>query len=136
MTENGSTLVGRVESALSAMSEGNFEKFGDLLAEDIVYHLTGQHQFSGKYEGRQSLLNLLAGVTSTFRDGIDYTINRAIAADNTVITTFTGNGTTLNGKSYRNEYCSIWDFDGDGQIIHITEFFDSHHVTSVIPLPA
>ncbi|MGQ4598382.1 nuclear transport factor 2 family protein [Nocardia sp. R6R-6] len=131
-SKNESPFVGKVESVLAAMSEGNLERVGELFAEDIVYQLTGQHQFSGKYEGRQSILGLLAGVNSNFPDGVSYTADRIIAVDDTVIATFTGIGTTASGKKYHNEYCAIWDFNEDQQVSHIREYFDSHHVLSVM----
>lgn len=131
-TNAGNTLVGRVEDVLTAMSSGNAEKLREFFAENLVYRLTGQHRFSGTYEGRQSLLDLLAGVAAGFRDGIHYTVDRIIAVDNTVVAAFTGTGTTVNGDEYRNDYCAIWDFDGHRQVIRITEYFDSDHVVKVL----
>lgn len=126
------TLTARVKDTLAAMSSGQLVKLENLFAKDLVYHLTGQHQFSGKYEGSQSVLDLLAGLRSSFRTGIHYSVSRLIAVNNTVVATFTGTGTTVTGNEYRNEYCAIWDFNDDQQVSHITEYFDSDHVAKVL----
>lgn len=125
-------LIGQVRDALAAMSAGDLAKLNELFAEDVVYELTGQHSFSGEYQGRHRVLELLEGVYSSFRDGINYTVSRCIAVDNTVVATFTGTGIAANGGEYRNDYCSIWDFNSDRKVARITEYFDSDHVVNLL----
>ncbi|HJT90536.1 MAG TPA: nuclear transport factor 2 family protein [Mycobacterium sp.] len=125
-------LVDQVKDVLAVMSTGDLAKLNELFAEDIIYQLTGQHIFSGEYRGRDRILELLHGIYSSFRDGIKYTVSRCIAVDNTVVATFQGTGTTVNGGEYRNDYCSIWDFNDDQKVARITEYFDSDHVVNVL----
>ena len=39
--------------------DGNGERATELWADDVVMHYPGRNRFSGKYEGRQSILNYL-----------------------------------------------------------------------------
>lgn len=125
-------LAAQVEKTFSAMTAGDMTALGNLLAEDVTYHLTGNHHFSGKYQGRDEITALLSGVNSAFEDGITYTANRFIVAGDSVVAAFVGTGVTRQGKDYRNDYCAIWDFNEKGEIAQITEYFDSDHVVSLL----
>ena len=121
-----------VRKFMGDMSKGDFAVFKSAMADDVVYHLTGSHRFAGAYRGKEMILGLLDGVRSNFgADGLHYEIDRVMEIGDTVVATFKGSGTLANGRAYSNDYCAIWDFDGD-RLIKITEFFDSHHVCEVM----
>jgi uncharacterized protein len=46
----------RVREALEAFSRGDFETLGAFLADDVVWHVGGNHQLSGDYRGRVAAL--------------------------------------------------------------------------------
>jgi ketosteroid isomerase-like protein len=46
----------RVREALEAFSRGDFETLGAFLADDVVWHVGGNHQLSGDYQGRVAAL--------------------------------------------------------------------------------
>lgn len=132
-SNTGKFLIGQVEANLAAASAKDLVKMGEMYADDIVYQCTGGHFLSGEYQGRQRILDLLARVFASFKDGPTYTVDRCIAVDNTVVVTFTGVGTTVNGADYHNDYCAIWDFNDEQKVVRVTEYYDSHHLVNVLP---
>lgn len=50
----------RLAEAMSAISQGEVDRFGDiLLADEVVWHWPGQSSVSGNYHGRAAALDLL-----------------------------------------------------------------------------
>ena len=45
---------------VEAFRDRDFEAIGSLLAEDVVWHLPGDHPLAGDWEGRDQLFQLLA----------------------------------------------------------------------------
>jgi len=45
-----------VRSALDAYNSGDLETLGSFLADDILWHVGGDHPLSGDYQGRDSVL--------------------------------------------------------------------------------
>ena len=50
----------RVREALDAFNRGDFQTFGSFLADDIVWHVGGDHPLSGDYRGRGAALEYCA----------------------------------------------------------------------------
>jgi ketosteroid isomerase-like protein len=58
MTEKPKKLA----EAMSVISQGDIERFGDiLLADDVTWHWPGRSSVSGDYRGREAVLELLSG---------------------------------------------------------------------------
>lgn len=58
MTEKAKQLA----EAMSVISQGDIERFGDiLLADDVTWHWPGRSSVSGDYRGREAVLELLSG---------------------------------------------------------------------------
>jgi ketosteroid isomerase-like protein len=58
MTEKAKKLA----EAMSVISQGDIERFGDiLLADDVTWHWPGRSSVSGDYRGREAVLELLSG---------------------------------------------------------------------------
>jgi len=52
----------RLAEAMTAISEGDVARFGEiLLADDVVWHWPGRSSVSGDYQGREAALELLQG---------------------------------------------------------------------------
>jgi ketosteroid isomerase-like protein len=50
----------RLGEAMAAISQGEVERFGDiLLADDVVWHWPGRSSVAGEYRGREAALGLL-----------------------------------------------------------------------------
>src|SRR5918995_3696822 len=54
--------VERVRDAFAAFDRGDVDAIRPLLAEDIVWHVGGNHPLSGDYRGRESALEYIAKV--------------------------------------------------------------------------
>ncbi len=55
--------VGRVREAFDAFNRGDVEAMRPFLAEDVVWHVGGEHPLSGDYRGRDAVLAYVAKVT-------------------------------------------------------------------------
>lgn len=52
----------KLAEAMSAISQGDVERFGEvLLADDVIWHWPGRSSVSGDYRGRDAVLELLRG---------------------------------------------------------------------------
>jgi ketosteroid isomerase-like protein len=52
----------RVADAMAIISQGDVERFGEiLLADDVIWHWPGRSSVSGDYRGRDAALGLLRG---------------------------------------------------------------------------
>ena len=52
----------RLAEAMAMISQGQVEKFGEiLLADDVLWHWPGRSSVSGDYRGREAALGLLRG---------------------------------------------------------------------------
>jgi ketosteroid isomerase-like protein len=49
-------IAGRVREALLAFNQGDWERLATFLAEDVVWHVGGNHHLSGDYRGREAAL--------------------------------------------------------------------------------
>jgi ketosteroid isomerase-like protein len=50
----------RLSEAMAAVTQGDLERFGELLvADDVVWHWSGQSSVSGDYHGREEALGLI-----------------------------------------------------------------------------
>ena len=60
MTEHPN--VERVKAALAAYATGDREQIAPHLAEDVVWHVGGEHALAGDYRGREAVLDYYAKV--------------------------------------------------------------------------
>ncbi|MDQ4143134.1 MAG: nuclear transport factor 2 family protein [Actinomycetota bacterium] len=61
----------RLAEAMASFSQGDLERFGDiLLADDVVWHWSGNSSVSGQYRGREAALGLLRGFHDLTRNQI------------------------------------------------------------------
>jgi uncharacterized protein len=54
--------VERIRDGFEAFNRGDFDAMRPLLAEDIVWHVGGDHPLSGNYRGRDAVLEYCARV--------------------------------------------------------------------------
>lgn len=117
-----------IREVIEASSVGDADGVVKWMGDDVVYHLTGSHPFSRRTQGADTMRDLVTEVRGHFADdSLRYHVDRIIVSGTTVVSTFKGTGNLANGNIYNNDYCMIWDFEGD-KVVHITDFFDSYHV--------
>lgn len=114
------------------MAKGNTAPFGEALADDVKWTLTGSTDWSKTYDGKEAVYKeLIAPLFEKFADRYTTELVRMIAEDDTVAAEFKGNATTKTGKPYNNSYCYIYRFE-DGKIAEITEYFDTELVSKAL----
>ena len=129
----------RLDSLYGALSRGDLTTWASLQRDDVVYNVNGTTAVSGRTEGKQALLeNILPQLFSRIRaDSAEIGINwKCMCADErraTVI--FEGRSETLEGKPYNNRYLQVLEFDDDGLVREVWEFFDTHLAEAVLFLP-
>lgn len=107
-----------------------------------------------EHQGIGAVLQILAGAgqphPGTGIDVYDLSTNRftdvvVLADGDWVVRQHTQHSTTLGGKPYRNVYCFVFRFNGDGKVEYVTEhwntwwaqrvLFDNFEVEPAHPLP-
>lgn len=56
--------VDRVRESLELVARGDFDALRDFYAEDVVWHVGGNHSLSGDYRGRDALIGYFERVRS------------------------------------------------------------------------
>ena len=92
---------------------------------------TGTTRFSGRYEGKQALMDELLGpLFGQLKAGIASEIERLTAEGDIVVAQTRGTAETLDGTPYNNRYCQVIELR-DGKIAAVTEYFDTALVDAV-----
>jgi ketosteroid isomerase-like protein len=53
------TDMTKIEEGLKLVNEGKLTEFGSFLADDVVWHVGGNHRLSGTYHGRTAVVDYL-----------------------------------------------------------------------------
>lgn len=111
---------------------GDIEAAIALLADDLTWHNIGTTAFSGRFEGKQVVLEQLVGpLFARLKSGISSTIDRLIAEGDTVVALTRGEAETLEGRPYNNTYCQVMRIR-DGLICEVVEYLDTDLVNRVL----
>ena len=121
--------------AFDALEKGNGGPFVGALAEDVRWTIIGDGDWSGTWEGfdsvRRDLLDpLLAQFETTYRA----TAVHLIAEGDRVVIEFRGNVITKSGKAYRNTYCYVCRIE-DGKVKELTEYCDTQLIVEALAPP-
>jgi uncharacterized protein len=117
-----------VRRFINAMSNGTITD--DLVTPDFTVWIVGTEQTVGK----DSYVNGIANLPKVFPDKLAFTIHSLTAEDDRVIAEFSGNGTTTDGKLYRNNYLYLFKIR-DGKIYFLAEYLNLDEMRGVL-LPA
>lgn len=115
-----------VQAAFEAMAEADPRPFIDLFDDDMVWIVTGQHRFSRRFEGKESINRDLAGpLFALFATPYRNRAERIIADDDgNVAVLAKGEVRTTSGHDYNNDYCLVLSMR-DGKIVELREYMDS-----------
>lgn len=110
--------------------------FADHLADDAVWIQTGQCSWSGKFVGREAILNgLFARLRTLLTDRPRTLAFNFIAEGDFVVAEAKGDNLAKSGQRYDNEYCMVWKVE-NGRITQIKEYCDTALVERVLgPFP-
>lgn len=127
-TENKQLL----KNIYDEMAKGNTAPFGEALADDVKWTLTGSTDWSKTYDGKEAVYKeLITPLFEKFADQYTTELVRMIAEDDFVSVEFKGKVTTKSGKPYNNSYCYIFRLE-NGKIAEITEYFDTELVSKAL----
>lgn len=106
--------------------------FADHLADDAVWIQTGQCSWSGKFVGREAILNgLFARLRTLLTDRPRTLAFNFIAEGDFVVAEAKGDNLAKSGQRYDNEYCMVWKVE-NGRITQIKEYCDTALVERVL----
>ena len=125
---------------------GNWQSFIDILAEDIVWTVTGSSPISGIYSGKaawrkqvlEPLFQLLTGpmqcrLTEVIFENEKSRCHLGRQMKKAVVI-WEGKGRALSGVPYQQEYCWILEFNATGKVVQLKGFYDTFLVTSLFML--
>lgn len=96
-----------------------------ILAEDLVWTITGNSAASKTYNSREAFLGeVIRPFNARVGTGLKPTIHNIYAEGDTVIVHFDATGTANDGQPYVNTYAWFLDLR-DGKIVRSTAFYDS-----------
>jgi len=123
-----------VRNFFKTLSTGNLEKLRPLFHEKAKWEVmaTGIPGV-GVHEGRDKIIDEFLGpVRGMFVEGDPKVkITGMISDGPTVLAEAHGTGSLKNGKQYDNMYAFVLKLK-DGKILHLREYMDSHHVTTLV----
>lgn len=104
----------RVREAFAAFNRGDVEGMRPFLAEDIVWHVGGDHPLSGDYRGREEVLAYVARVVE-LTGGTLAGEPLDILVDDTHAGVFQRVTATRDGRKLDVELAQALTFDDDGR---------------------
>jgi uncharacterized protein len=125
-----------ITSIMAAMSRGETRPFGDAMAEDFTWRMSGTTAWSGTYAGKADVQQrLLKSLRDQFATQYKSTPTRILADGDFVVVETRGEVVTKTGKSYNNTYCFVIRMRED-KMVELTEYFDTELVTASLEAPA
>src|SRR4051812_49098274 len=122
MTKSRALLL---KGAFDDLSQGDGRRFLELMADDFVWEIPGQSNWSGRWESKATVRKRLFGpLFEQFEGRYTNTALRFIEDGNLVVVECRGSVATKRGGRYDNSYCYICRFEGD-QLKELTEYMDT-----------
>jgi ketosteroid isomerase-like protein len=122
--QSGADNKAIVQAAFEDWATGTGSPY-DLLADDLVWTITGNSLASKTYRSREAFMGeVIQPFVARMRVGLKPTSREIHADRDTVIVLFDAVGMARDGQPYENTYAWFLRF-GDGRITEATAFFDS-----------
>jgi hypothetical protein len=129
-----STAKAVVVRYVEAVRDGDLAVIRDSFAEDAVWIYPGNLSLSGRWEGRDHIVDdFLGGMGTMFQEGGSPVIalTNVVAEGNQVVAEWSAKGVTAAGAVYDNR-CSGTYTVRDGRIVEVREYADTHHVAATL----
>jgi ketosteroid isomerase-like protein len=125
-----------ITAIMEAMSRGETRPFGDAMADDFTWRMTGTTAWSGNYVGKADVQGrMLKTLRQQWASQYKSTPSRIFADGDYVIVETRGEVVTRTGKPYNNTYCFVIRMRDD-KMVELTEYFDTELVTAALEPPA
>jgi hypothetical protein len=113
-----------VKSAFAAWAAGTGGPY-DLLADDVVWTITGHSLASKTYHSREAFMGeVIRPFNARMSAGLRPTVHNIYQDGDTVIVYFDASGTAKDGKPYVNTYAWFLTLR-DGRIVKSVAFYDA-----------
>jgi uncharacterized protein (TIGR02246 family) len=119
---------------VEAVRDGDVAAMRDSFAEDATWQFPGSLPISGRWEGRDHIVDdLLGGMGTRFQPGSSLVIEltNVVADGEQVVAEWSSAGTAATGAPYLNR-CSGTFTVREGRIVSVREYADTHHVASTL----
>jgi ketosteroid isomerase-like protein len=124
-----------LQEAFGALAEGNGRPFGELMADDFCWTVTGTTKWSRTYRGKLEVQSeLIRPLFARFASRYTNTATRFIAEGDHVVVECRGHVTTNAGARYDNQYCYVIRM-AEGRMKELTEYMDTALAVRVLGEP-
>ncbi len=124
-----------ITAIMEALSRGETRPFGEAMADDFVWHMTGTTAWSGTYAGKADVQQrMLRSLRQQWATQYKSTPHRILADGDYVVVETRGEVVTKRGKPYNNTYCFVIRMRDD-KMVELTEYFDTELVTAALEPP-
>ena len=117
-----------IETYYSSIVKGDFDTIITLMHEDVVFNIVGESPYSGRWEGRDNVYNILvpAVVSNLKAESTKFAENWAVMCvdENRATGLMSARAETHKGEKLDMTYCHIMTFN-QNKIIEMHEFFDT-----------
>lgn len=135
-SSNAATNKRVVEGIFQALAQGDGRPFGEAMAEDFSWTITGHGPWARTWSGRDEVRRqLLAPLYAQFAGTYRNRALRILADGDTVVVECRGDVATTSGKRYDNHYCFVIEMQG-GRMRALTEYMDTALAEQVLVAPA
>jgi ketosteroid isomerase-like protein len=125
----------RVIAIWAAMAKGDSNPFAQAMSEGFTWRIMGGTAWSGTYSGKADVRGrMLKALFQQFATPYRSVARRVHADGDFVIVECEGEVTTKRGLPYNNDYCFVIRMR-DGQLVELTEYFDSALVNRALEPP-
>lgn len=125
-----------ITAIMEALSRGDARPFGEAMAENFTWRMSGTTAWSGTYTGKADVQQrLLGSLRQQWATQYKSTPSRILADGDYVVVETRGDVVTKSGKPYNNSYCFVIRMRDD-QMVDLTEYFDTELVTAALEPPA
>jgi ketosteroid isomerase-like protein len=117
------------------MAKGDSNPFAQAMSEGFTWRMMGGTAWSGTYSGKADVRGrMLKALFQQFATPYRSVARRVHADGDFVIVECEGEVTTKRGLPYNNDYCFVIRMR-DGQLVELTEYFDSALVNRALEPP-
>ena len=122
--------------AWSALIEGDTKTAFAHMADEVSWFIPGRFPgvSTGLHKGKQAILDHMAGgggPAQLFPGGLKAKEYRVFADGSTVVVEVTYHATGANGRSYENDYCFVFELEGN-RIRRVREYFDTQKAGEIL----
>ena len=115
---------------IEAFAAGDSAAAEPLLDPEAVTHAMGYTKFAGARD-RSVILGTTDAIKALVPTGLRPQIKEVISSGDKVVVEWEGDGETVEGKPYRNQYCMVFTLK-DGKVKQVKEYFCTIHADEVL----